>query len=77
MPLFDYRCDECERVREVLQLGEERSPICCRVPMRKLVGLPALIRIKGTGYPSRRKWMDDWTPQSPEFKIGSLHGEKY
>jgi hypothetical protein len=45
--------------------------------MRKGAGSFAFVRIDGQGYPSRRKWMDEWTPASPEFAIGSVHGEKY
>jgi putative FmdB family regulatory protein len=76
MPLFDYVCDRCGGEREVLQLGEEKSPECCEVPMRKKFSAP-MVKIEGQGFPSRRKWMDNWTPDSPAFSTGSLHGERY
>jgi|6_EtaG_2_1085325.scaffolds.fasta_scaffold01346_7 predicted nucleic acid-binding Zn ribbon protein len=77
MPQLDYKCDKCGETKETVQLGEIKSPECCNTPMRRLFGLPALIKIKGQGYPSRRKWMDNWTPSSPTFSTGSLHGESY
>ena len=77
MPQLDYKCDICGDVRETVQLGEIKSPTCCTKEMRRLFSPPAIIRIKGLGYPSRRKWMDTWTPDSPAFSTGSLHGERY
>lgn len=74
MPLYDYKCDKCGTIREVVQLGD-KEPICCGISMRRKIGLPAYIRIKGEGYPSRRKWMDNWTPESPPFKVVPEDGE--
>ena len=49
MPLFDYCCDRCGKTIEILQLGDEKSPMCCERAMRKLMSTPAVIQIKGTG----------------------------
>ena len=76
MPIYDYYCEGCERTLEVIEITP-KNPQCCGSPMNKKIGLPVIIRIDGQGYPSRRKWMDNWTPDSPPFQIGSIHGEKY
>jgi len=75
MPIYDYACDKCKGIREVIQLGNSVVE-CCGVPMRKLPALPAYVRVKGKGYPSRRKWMERWTPASPPFPTAEIHGEK-
>ena len=77
MPIFEYRCDKCKGIEEVVELSSRDAPECCGVSMRKLPTLPAIIRIKGQGYPSRKKWMENWTSDSPKFSTGSLHGERY
>ena len=77
MPIYDYKCEECKGIKETIQLGRVEAPICCDKSMRKLPSLPALVKVDGLGFPSRRKWMDNWTPDSPSFSTGSEHGEKY
>jgi len=72
MPIYDYRCDKCGQTIEILQLGDEKSPICCERAMRRLISVPAMI-----GKKARKKWAENWTPDSPPFRTGSLHGEKY
>jgi putative FmdB family regulatory protein len=76
-PLYDYRCDICGHTQEVVQLGEDVERMCCERAMRKLIGLPAMIKVEGEGLPARRKWLDNWTPDSPPLSIGSNHGERY
>ena len=49
MAIYDCRCDKCGKTVEILQLGEEKSPVCCERAMRKLMSTPALIKIQGTG----------------------------
>lgn len=75
MPLYEYTCDECGECLEVFQYGDN-APECCNRPMRKQVSRISYIRVKGQGYPSRRKWMDNWSPASPPFPTVSVHGEK-
>ena len=76
MPLFDYYCEQCGENKEVFQQGELKSPECCGVPMKKKFSMP-MIRIKGQGLPARKKWLDNWTPDSKPLSIGSQHGERY
>jgi len=79
VPLYRYHCDKCNKSLETIQQIGDAPPLCsvCGEGMRKMPTFPALIRIKGQGYPSRRKWMENWTPDSPPFSTGSLHGERY
>jgi len=77
VPLYRYQCTECKEVREVVQQMDAASPAHCGGEMVKLPTAPGLIRMKGMGYPSRRKWCESWTPDSPAFSTGSLHGEHY
>ncbi len=76
MPIYDYSCEKCKGIRETIQLGDVTAPECCGKPMRRLPTIPAIVRVQGQ-YPSRKKWMDNWTPDSPAFSTGSLHGERY
>jgi len=76
MPIYDFHCEKCKKTIEVVQIVKGYVPQCCGQPMIQKIGMPAMIRIKGQGYPSRRKWMDNWTPGSPPFPTSSVHGEK-
>jgi len=77
VPIYQYRCEGCGKTIDLVQLGNSKSPICCSIPMRRLFSPPALIKIKGQPLPARRKWMDNWTPDSPKFSTGSYHGARY
>ena len=77
MPLYDFVCEKCGTAREIIYYLDNPSPSCCGGEMTRKVGLPAFFRIKGQGYPSRQRWMDNWTPDSKPFSTGSLHGEHY
>ena len=78
MPLYEYKCSRCKGIKESVRPIISDAPECCGEPMSKGPGSIAWIRIKGVGYPSRKKWMDNFNPSQPtEFKVGSLHGEKY
>ena len=37
MPLYEYRCDRCDRVFEVLVRRPEDADICCGGPVEKLL----------------------------------------
>jgi putative FmdB family regulatory protein len=79
MPLYSYRCCKCDiEIEKIHPInGETPScPNCGGVMLRKPSPL-AMVKVRGLGYPSRRKWAENWTPDSPPFKTGSLHGEKY
>lgn len=79
MPNYEFKCDNCGSELEEVQPMNGIPPSCpeCGVVMRKKISSPSMIRIKGRGYPSRRKWMENWTPDSSKFSTGSLHGERY
>jgi len=77
MPIFIFECQVCKGKMEVVQ-RYGGVPFCCGKPMVMQPTAPALVRIKnGGGNSARRKWARDWTPESPKFHTGSLHGEKY
>jgi len=79
MPVYIFRC-ACGvgGVERVLPLNAADPPCPrCEQIMTKEPTAPGMVRIKGQGYPARRKWMDNWTPESPKFSTGSEHGEKY
>lgn len=79
MPIYEYGCPGCKLTIERVGQIEEKAPEClvCGIDMVKRPTYPALIKIKGQGYPSRRRWAQNWTPASPKFSTGSLHGERY
>ncbi len=51
MPLFDYRCTQCETCEEILLRGSEPEPTTCKAcggALERLVALPAdLKRVDG------------------------------
>lgn len=67
MPLYDFMCDNCNLIKEVLlptAKGGFRCPICS-TKMRKLPPFPAMVKVKGSGgYPSRRKMVKGTAPFS-------------
>lgn len=52
MPLYEYRCDQCDEVFEVMQKFSD-APLethdKCGGPVRRLLSVPAL-QFKGTGW---------------------------
>jgi putative FmdB family regulatory protein len=53
MPLYEYRCDACQHVFEVIQKFSDAPiavcPVCGQGPVEKLPSSPA-IQFKGTGW---------------------------
>lgn len=52
MPLFEYKCLNCERRIEVLLDADEPEPKCCpdcSGKLKRLMGVPGLI-FKGSGF---------------------------
>ena len=76
MPIYDFKCEGCGKVREDLVRLHDAIVLCCDTPMTRLPPLIAFFMLDGEGYPSRRKWMDRYTPDSPSFPTSSYHGEK-
>ena len=69
IPIYKYKCDECNLEVEKVQEMNGEPPCCCGVGMRKMPTYPAMVKIKGKGgFPSRQKWLRDWTPDSKPFK---------
>jgi len=67
MPLYEYACDKCGFIKEVLLPEWRRSYPCpkCGRKMRKIPSYPAMVKIKGSGgYPSRRKMIKGTAPYS-------------
>lgn len=46
MPSYDFKCETCGSVREVLQSYSAESPVCCDVRMTRQVS-SALFHVKG------------------------------
>lgn len=74
MPIYEYRCDSCGAMRElILKPGEEARPTCapCRKRMRRVIS-PTSFILKGSGwyvtdYPSaaRKKGLEGDKPTAP------------
>ncbi len=79
MPQYEYKCQECGWEEHRIQPVNADYPECCGRTMDKKITCPALVKMKGEGgFPARRKWIQDWTPESKPFgSIGSLHGQRY
>ena len=79
MAMFDFRCPSCNSVEEVLVREIKPRPCekCGADMFRIFSGFP-MIHIRGMGLPARRKWMDNWTPESASFQDKvSVHGAPY
>jgi putative FmdB family regulatory protein len=77
VPIYDFIC-ECGENKEAIVNTETRELPChCGKQMKRKMALPGFIWMKGQGFPSRKKWMDNWTPESGKFSTGSMHGERY
>lgn len=52
MPLYEYKCDQCDEIFEVMQKFSD-APLAthekCGGPVRRLISVPA-IQFKGTGW---------------------------
>jgi len=67
MPLYDFKCDNCNFIKEVLLPSARETIPCpkCGEPMRRLLSFPGLVKIKGEGgYPFRRKKIRGTAPYS-------------
>lgn len=75
MPIYEYKCNECGVSGEVIQPIGAPPHTCpnCGIDMERIISCPAILE-KGK---ARRKWAENWTPDSPKFHTGSLRGEKY
>lgn len=51
MPLYEYRCEACQQLREVLQRWQDGPPECerCNKPMAKQVSTTTF-QLKGSGW---------------------------
>ncbi len=53
MPLYDFICDNCSKVKEVIQYDLSK-PECCGRPMRRIFGIDKqLIKIRYPGWVDR------------------------
>lgn len=77
MPIYEYYCEKCDTKKEMRQPMGSDPPECCGEVMVKVFNSPAMFRIEGLGYPSRRKWMDNFDPEQPtKFPTASVRGQK-
>jgi len=78
-PLYEYECAKCGKKLEKFQPITASTVFpCfdCNSTMTRGIGNIAVLKMDGM-FPSRKVWMDNWTPESPSFSTGSLHGEHY
>jgi putative FmdB family regulatory protein len=47
--IYEYQCEKCGKIKEVIQKVNDSAPICCKVPMKKLIS-PSNFILKGTGW---------------------------
>ena len=41
MPIYEYQCLTCGRREEMISKPGHPAPMCCRLPMKQLISLPA------------------------------------
>lgn len=51
MPLYEYRCDKCNTIVEILQRIGEETPLCkkCNTKLKKIISTTSFI-LKGDGW---------------------------
>ncbi len=88
MPIYLYKCEQCQtKVERLLPIGGD-APICHGEGMRQVPTFPVMVKWKGEGgYPSRRKqWRgiapntvgyDSTTDPMSEFYKGEMHAKYY
>jgi putative FmdB family regulatory protein len=60
MPIYEYQCDECKKIEEVLELHPEEShnglfcPHCELGTMKKIMSASAIIELSHLRIPSKR-----------------------
>lgn len=73
MPLYEYQCQKCRQVVEVIQkLSDEPLKMCsgCGGPLERLLSAPA-IQFKGSGW-----YITDYARKSNGSGSGSGSGDK-
>jgi putative FmdB family regulatory protein len=51
MPIYEYRCEKCGEVSEVLILGEQEAPVCAQCGSGDLVKLMSAHNTPGSSRP--------------------------
>ncbi len=73
MPTYDYKCDACEHVFELLQSFSEakkkKCPECGKLKLRRLFGAGGAVMFKGSGF-----YETDYRSES--YKKGKVKAEK-
>lgn len=69
MPIYIYKCDKCVLEIEKIQGINDNAPNCpkCGVSMTRKITCPAIYKVGGS---ARRKWCQNWTPDSKPFNKG-------
>lgn len=73
MPLYEYRCDDCAEVCEILQKITDPPPSACEScggSLSKLISPPA-IKFKGSGF-----YINDYAGKSGKSPGSSSEGDK-
>lgn len=51
MPIYEYKCKECEKISELLQKVDDPPPLCpkCNIKMERVISKGSFL-LKGTGW---------------------------
>ena len=52
MPIFDYKCDSCDHIKECIVRNSEQEIFCekCNDKMKRQLSTPAGFNFKGSGF---------------------------
>ena len=78
MPMYDWKCDECEHeLNDMLMKTEDPAPTCgnCGATMRKVIGRTQF-RLKGAGWYETDGKTGDSRRNLHEYGFGSRHRDE-